>query len=184
MCLGLLEDLRTDGPNSNSTTHIRYAGHWIQTLLITVNILAIMLLFFFLYSDVLSGVTSKAISVRAINVGASSSCDDSKDCRTIWSVALSCLVTIITWTWITVRPNIPYPLDKQGMRVWERLLYTANVFSERFSLFALGLICPEYILSWASKQRFSARRIAEDTGKSTLAIIMSVTLTNINRSKT
>lgn len=168
--------------NLNSTTNLRYEGHWIQTPISGANIFVIMLFAFLCYS-VLSSAASKAISVQATNISASSSCDDSRDCRTVWSIALSCIVTIIAWAWITVRPNIPYPVDKRGMRVWKRLLYTGRVFSERFSLFALGIICPEYILSFASNQRFAARDAAEGTGKSTVINIMVTILTNMTISK-
>lgn len=138
------------------------------------------MLFAFLCYSVSNSAVSKAISVQAVNINASasSSCDNSKDCRTTWSIILSCLVTVLAWAWIAVHPNIPYPLDKEGTQLWKRLLYAASVFSERFRLFALGLICPEYILSWAAKQRFAARSIAKDTGKSFIGIIMSINLTN------
>lgn len=80
----------------------------------------------------------------------SSSCDNS-NCRTIWNIIWSCLLTIFACTWVSVHPNIPHP-DKSG--------YTM-AFLRRLQFMILALITPELVIVWAMRQLLVARNLAK-----------------------
>lgn len=108
-------------------------------------------------------------NISACFVASVSSCDDPRNCRNVWKVILSCFVTIFVWIWIAICPNLPYPVEKQGvgMSFWKKQLHTMRIFfMERFFLCIIGILYPEYALICAVQQRRTARSIAKETGKS------------------
>jgi hypothetical protein len=74
-----------------------------------------------------------------------SPCTDLGNCRTIWNIIWSCLVTIFACTWVAIHPNVPKP----GQNLRKRWLRRASIM---FS----GVIGPEFVIYWAWRQRVVA----------------------------
>jgi hypothetical protein len=75
------------------------------------------------------------------------SCDD---LRTRSSILWTCLVTVLSCTWVSIHPNVPGP-DEKWLKVALR----------RVGLMVGTLIAPELIIAWAMRQRIAARRLAK-----------------------
>jgi hypothetical protein len=71
--------------------------------------------------------------------------------RSLWNIIWSCIVTIFACTWVAVHPNVPTPKQNAHRRWYSRPLGRA-----RITLYAL--IGPEFVLVWAWRQRYIARR--------------------------
>ena len=119
----------------------------------------VLLLLYYLTQSAFAGT----VSLPSIEERTTSSCNNLHGCRTIWNIIWSCLVTIFSCTWIAIHPNIPYPGNKKDMGFWGPL---RSSISHRLPLFICALLVPEYILSWAIRQRLVAGKIAEDNGMS------------------
>ena len=89
-------------------------------------------------------------------------CTDLTHCRTIWNIIWSCLITIFSCTWVAVHPNIPCPKKREAKNCFQKWVCNPLLLfaSHRLPLFICTLLVPEYILAWAIRQSFSARRIA------------------------
>ncbi|KAF9463615.1 hypothetical protein BDZ94DRAFT_1258701 [Collybia nuda] len=81
----------------------------------------------------------------------SSTCTDIGDCRTLSSIILSCLATLVACTWASVHPNVPKPLIGRRKLVFHR-----------WRLMMLAVIAPEVIVVWALRQRMVASKLSED----------------------
>jgi hypothetical protein len=119
----------------------------------------VLLLLYYLIQSAFAG----AVPLPSIEERTTSSCNNLHGCRTIWNIIWSCLVTIFSCTWIAIHPNIPYPGNKKDMGFWGPL---RSSISHRLPLFICALLVPEYILSWAIRQRLVAGKIAKDNGMS------------------
>ena len=110
------------------------------------------------------GVATGAIPLPVIEERTASTCNDLHTCRTIWNIIWSCLVTIFSCTWVAIHPNVPYPGNKKDMGRLERWVWDPlrSFISHRLPLFICALLVPEYILSWAIRQRLVAGQIAKD----------------------
>ena len=96
----------------------------------------------------LSGVTLE------LEDRAASSCTDLRNCRTIWNIIWSCLVTIFACTWVAIHPNVSRPEDS-AHRPWHaRPLRRARIM-------LLALIGPEFFIFWAWRQRLVASEKSE-----------------------
>jgi hypothetical protein len=92
-------------------------------------------------------------------------CSDLDNCRRLSEIVWSCVTTILACTWLSIHPNIPGPTDNRGMTIWQRCSCTIkNFFTNRFRLFLVALLVPEWILCWAIQQRFNARQVVEYGG--------------------
>jgi hypothetical protein len=81
----------------------------------------------------------------------SSTCNDLDSCRTLSDIILwSCLVTVLSCTWVSIHPNLPGP-NEGSFRIGMR----------RAGMMLLGLIAPELIILLAARQWISARAIAD-----------------------
>lgn len=109
-------------------------------------------------------ISAEVRSVPALNKNEQPSCDELGVCRPVWKIILSCLVTMFACTWIAVRQNMAYPVDKRRLTASARYLHNMRVyFLERAPLFILLLVFPEHFLAWAVRQRLVARTIAKAT---------------------
>lgn len=91
--------------------------------------------------------------------------EDHNHYRTIWDITLSCVVTVLTCSWLAIHPNTSYPIDKQQLNTWKKYLYATRVLLyERLSIIALLLIFPEFVLAWAIKQYLVARNMSKAPG--------------------
>ena len=79
----------------------------------------------------------------------STSCQDLRECRTVWNIIWSCLATLFACTWIAMHPNIPGPYEARSRLVLRRI-----------GLMVLGLLVPELVIMWAMRQWFGARKLA------------------------
>lgn len=55
----------------------------------------------------LRGEIVQAAPIPSIQRWSPSSCADLQDCRTIWNIVSSCIVTIFSCIWVAVHPNLP-----------------------------------------------------------------------------
>jgi hypothetical protein len=79
------------------------------------------------------------------------SCTELGNCRTIWNIILSCLVTVFACTWVAVHPNLPIPTPgKTTTARW----YHGPLRRTRIMLYAL--MAPEFIILWAYRQQCTA----------------------------
>ncbi|KAJ8582552.1 hypothetical protein M405DRAFT_750064, partial [Rhizopogon salebrosus TDB-379] len=90
----------------------------------------------------LSNVNGTAI--HTLDVRDSSS---SGDTRTLWDIIWSCAATLFACTWTAIHPNIP------GVDESKRA-----ITSRRFFILFIALVAPELIITWATRQYFSARK--------------------------
>ncbi|KAJ7151317.1 hypothetical protein C8R43DRAFT_886872 [Mycena crocata] len=81
------------------------------------------------------------------------SCDDINDCRKLFDIFWSCLVTVFACTWVSVHPNLPPPNLKWHARLWRRL-----------KLMLIAIIAPELMVGFAARQFFASRSYAKDFG--------------------
>ncbi|KAG1720385.1 hypothetical protein EDB19DRAFT_1836021 [Suillus lakei] len=65
--------------------------------------------------------------------------------RTLWDIIWSCGITLFACAWTAIHPNIP-GVDEKGYAI----------FSRRILIMIMMLIAPELIVTWASRQFFSA----------------------------
>jgi len=78
------------------------------------------------------------------------SCDNIHDCRTIWNIIWSCMATAMACTWASLHLNIP-SRDEGSVRIALR----------RVGVMVLAVVAPEFVIGWAIRQWFVARRIAK-----------------------
>lgn len=79
------------------------------------------------------------------------SCRDLGQCRSLWDIVWSCMVTIFACTWLAVHLHVP----KQGKgRLWK--------FGRRAVAFGATLIVPELVICHAWDQRAIAKKIATE----------------------
>ena len=93
---------------------------------------------------------------------AANHCTDISHCRSIWNIIWSCLITVLSCTWVALHPNVPSP-RKRAPNGWiEKCIRNPLLsFAERrLPLFICALLLPEYVLAWAIRQFLSARKIA------------------------
>lgn len=76
-------------------------------------------------------------------------CKDIDNCRTLSTIILTCLTSLIAATWVSVHPNIPAPRVGFVMLALHRL-----------KLMALAIIAPEVVAVWALRQRMVARLLS------------------------
>jgi hypothetical protein len=115
-----------------------------------------MLFLLALYYLTYDGVDAVPIPFQGLTA---SPCSDLTQCRTIWDIIWSCLVTIFACTWAAVHPNIKVTYSKKPDSWFRRwFLYEPHQFiSKRVPLFITALLVPEYILSWAVRQHLVAK---------------------------
>ncbi|TDL14487.1 hypothetical protein BD410DRAFT_845986 [Rickenella mellea] len=95
----------------------------------------------------LEGVQALPVTVAR---RATSSCDDSSNCRTSSHIIWSCLATIFSCTMFAIHPSIPAPYES-----------SFEVGLRRFGIFVMTLITPELVIMWAMKQWIVSRRLAK-----------------------
>jgi hypothetical protein len=95
------------------------------------------------------GINALPVSAIVGKEAPAAVCSDLDSCRTLSDILLSCLVTLLSCTWVSIHPNVPGPNEhwfKSGMR--------------RAGLMLLALTAPEFIILMALRQWISARAIA------------------------
>ncbi|KAG2029928.1 hypothetical protein BDR03DRAFT_975376 [Suillus americanus] len=75
----------------------------------------------------------------------------SHNTRTLWNILLSCGLTLFACTWTAIHTNIP-GMDEGVLAVTSRRLF----------IMVVALISPELMITWATRQFFSARQAAKD----------------------
>ncbi|KAG2098760.1 uncharacterized protein F5147DRAFT_640865 [Suillus discolor] len=66
--------------------------------------------------------------------------------RSLWDIILSCGLTLFACTWTAVHPNIP-GMDEGKIAITSRRLF----------IMVIALIAPELMITWATRQFFSAQ---------------------------
>ena len=140
------------------------SAFWLQYLASSFLHLSITMLFLLFVYYVFQGASidanpSPSVDNRSLDVN---HCTDLAHCRIIWNIIWSCLVTILSCTWVAVHPNVPCPKARGANGWFERCIRNPLLsFAEhRFPLFICALLVPEYVLAWAIRQFLSARKLA------------------------
>ncbi|KDQ59701.1 hypothetical protein JAAARDRAFT_126881 [Jaapia argillacea MUCL 33604] len=80
-----------------------------------------------------------------------SSCDGIEDCRTVWTIIWSCLVTVMACTWVAIHLNVPSPREGFVSRTLRRI-----------GVMMMAVVLPEFVVGWAARQYIIAGRLAKD----------------------
>ncbi|KAJ7053322.1 hypothetical protein C8F01DRAFT_1330088 [Mycena amicta] len=78
------------------------------------------------------------------------SCDDINKCRRLFDVVWGCLATIFACTWVSVHPNVPRPDSSALSLFWRRLW-----------MMIVAILAPEFMVGFAARQYFVARRFSK-----------------------
>ena len=128
-----------------------------------------MLLILFVYYIVQrASVDASPISPVDYRSLAPNHCTDISYCRSMWNIIWSCIITVLSSTWVALHPNIPSPKKRVANGWIEKCIRNPLLsFAEhRLPLFICALLLPEYVLAWAIRQFLSAREIAnQDKGE-------------------
>ncbi|KAJ7051398.1 hypothetical protein C8F01DRAFT_1237260 [Mycena amicta] len=81
---------------------------------------------------------------------AADSCDDINKCRRLFDVVWGCLATIFACTWVSVHPNVPRPDSSALSLFWRRLW-----------MMIVAILAPEFMVGFAARQYFVARRFSK-----------------------
>lgn len=134
--------------------------------------LRVLLLFLACVSLFESGVVAAAVGTTSTTVGSTipaatpspvsnvaaaasdpsfNTCIYLDGCRSLYSIVQTCLLTIFACIWAAVHRNIPGPNQS-----W------ISVQLECLKVVVLTLLVPEWILAWAVRQWFTARRVTKE----------------------
>ncbi|KAG1721808.1 hypothetical protein EDB19DRAFT_1960059, partial [Suillus lakei] len=80
-----------------------------------------------------------------------SDCPSGNNTRTLWDILLSCGLTLFACTWTAIHTNIP-GMDEGKFAITSRRLF----------IMVTALMAPELIITWATRQFFSARAAAKE----------------------
>jgi hypothetical protein len=126
-------------------------------------VVMIMLFLFFLHT--LAQANTGSIPATNDDQSTSDACNDINNCRKLSSIVWSCLSTILLCTWVAIHPNIPEPVNTEGMTFWQRCrLGLRNTPMEKLLPFITALLVPEYILAWSVSQRRAAALLVKENG--------------------
>ncbi|KAF7979532.1 hypothetical protein HWV62_42118 [Athelia sp. TMB] len=112
-------------------------------------------------------ITSFTTSPSANATLTGAECYDMRYCRTLAAIVQSCIVTILACVWFAVHRNIPAPrVDHPHANTFVRILLFVwyKILDQRQALivFVVTLLVPEWVLAWALRQLFAARRLAKE----------------------
>ncbi|KIK51318.1 hypothetical protein GYMLUDRAFT_981701 [Collybiopsis luxurians FD-317 M1] len=84
-----------------------------------------------------------------LTIATNDSCNDIRQCRTLFQIVWSCVSVLIACTWVAIHPNVPSPRDG-----------VLRILARKIGLMIVTLIAPEVVVLWAARQWFSARELA------------------------
>jgi hypothetical protein len=96
---------------------------------------------------ILESVVSSQITPRS-DPSTRQTCDDIRECRTLWNIIWSCTATIFACTYVALHLNVPGPKESYLKKL-----------SRKTGIMLLAVIAPELIVSWAMRQWILAQRI-------------------------
>ncbi|KAF7979534.1 hypothetical protein HWV62_42122 [Athelia sp. TMB] len=101
-------------------------------------------------------------------------CYDIRYCRTLGGLIQSCIVTILACVWFAVHRNIPAPkVDHPHNSFFVRVLLFVwyKILDQRqaATVFVVALLVPEWVLAWALRQFFVARRLTKKLEEARMA---------------
>ena len=108
---------------------------------------------YYLIQGISGSIDANSIPSLDLLSSKSTCCTDLTHCRTVWNIIWSCLTTIFSCTWVAIHPNIPCPRKQNPV---------VSFAEHRLPLFVCALLVPEYILAWAIRQFWSARKLAKN----------------------
>ena len=126
-----------------------------------------------------ANIPSFVVSNPANTTTADPHCYDIRYCRTLEGLVQSCIVTILACVWFAVHRNIPAPaldpLHQRNRSLFFRtiLFIWYKILAQRQAaiVFVVALLAPEWILAWALRQFFVARKLAGELEEARLAAL-------------
>ncbi|KAF7369937.1 hypothetical protein MSAN_00623300 [Mycena sanguinolenta] len=129
--------------------NLRYKGAALAAparLLELSAMILILLAIHLLSQDGKAAPLSHSLDARATT----NSCKDIDNCRTFFSIVWGCLATIFACTWVSVHPNVPPPNQNRLQLFWRRL-----------KMMLIGIIAPEIMVGFATRQRLAAHALSK-----------------------
>ncbi|KAJ7130456.1 hypothetical protein C8R44DRAFT_731978 [Mycena epipterygia] len=90
------------------------------------------------------------------------SCNNINSCRRLFDIIWGCLTTIFACTWVSVHPNVPPPNQSQLALFWRRL-----------KIMLIAVIAPEFMVAFAARQFYAARRFSREFEEQELPITLT-----------
>ncbi|KAI0062817.1 hypothetical protein BV25DRAFT_1825373 [Artomyces pyxidatus] len=101
--------------------------------------------------------TNTTIPFAAL-AGSSDVCDSISNCRTLYNIVWSSLVTILACVWTAVHRNISAPAKAGESRAWHVVARVLEVVK----IVVVTLLVPEWVLAWAVRQSLHARDVGRE----------------------
>ncbi|KAF8329163.1 uncharacterized protein EI90DRAFT_3017398 [Cantharellus anzutake] len=89
-------------------------------------------------------LTYPPLNTTSLSINVSEACNDLRNCRTMWNLVYSCLLTIFICVWTAVHPNVVEG-DRGGMDLVGEIVNR----DDRFGLMRSSLIFPELVVAKA-----------------------------------
>ena len=77
-------------------------------------------------------------------------CIHIEQCRTVWSIIISCASTIFLCVWVAIHMNIPEPNESR----W-------SILTRRVGVMLFAIFAPDVIVVWAAREFYNAGLIAQ-----------------------
>ena len=121
------------------------------------------LMFYLLATSFAFWRTASSIPISTIDAGPPS-LDHPYSRRTEWDIIRSCFAVIFTCAWVAIHPNVPCPPPRDDLPFWEKKRHwLRNFINGRLLIFVVTLLVPEFVLSWAIRQRKAARTFVKES---------------------
>ncbi|KAJ6570919.1 hypothetical protein DFH09DRAFT_1362541 [Mycena vulgaris] len=111
--------------------------------------MALLALFAHQFFGAASTVQGNSLDAR----GPGDSCNDINNCRGLFGIVWSCLITIFALTWVSVRPNVPSSNQSRLALIWRRL-----------GMMVFAVLAPELMVAFAARQFLTARILSKKFG--------------------
>jgi hypothetical protein len=104
----------------------------------------------YVFLAILSRNGAQALPIALTDQGSQVLCTD-QNCRSVWDIVWSCLVTISLCTWVAGHPNMPSPGHGKVVIGFFRAWLAMD-----------SLFTPELVIVWAIQQWFVAHKSVKD----------------------
>ncbi|KAF8318574.1 uncharacterized protein EI90DRAFT_2941737 [Cantharellus anzutake] len=95
-------------------------------------------------------------NATSLSINISEACNDLRNCRTMWNLVYSCLLTIFTCVWTAVHPNVVEG-DRGDMNLEDEIMR-----NDRFGLMRSSLIFPELVVAMAWNEFSEAWKLSRE----------------------
>ncbi|KAF8329167.1 uncharacterized protein EI90DRAFT_3017402 [Cantharellus anzutake] len=98
------------------------------------------------------------LNATSLSINVSEACNDLRNCRTLWNLVYSCLLTIFICVWTAVHPNVEHH-RRMNLSMGDRIEEVMER-RDRFGLMRSSLIFPEWVVAMAWEEFSAAWKIS------------------------